>query len=192
VKRTPLVRKTRIPPVNRKRRVSKFARTYHSKARVRFVKSLPCAACGIVGYSENAHVLGNDGMSRKGHYTTIAPLCRTFVRSGRHQSCHSWFDIFPKSFATAHPSFNPARAAAETEQAWQAFLREGPVKRAGPCKTCAFFRQTYKHDIEREEYAYQEGTCVASQHWRTGVPAVPAWQTVITVDRDDVRECHVA
>lgn len=72
------------PPKRRnpKRKKSEFARCYHSRERVRWVKSMNCVACEIVhpyvalGAIDNAHVFGNDGMSRKGGYETIAPLCR--------------------------------------------------------------------------------------------------------------------
>lgn len=35
------------------------------------------------------------------------------------------------------------------------------------CKDCAFFGQTYRHDIEREDHAYQFGTCAKHKtDWR--------------------------
>ncbi len=79
MKRTPLARKSslkrggRVKPINAKRRKSEFARTYGSKARVAWVKSLPCLVCGM-GPSENAHVV-NGGTGRKGDCYAIVPLC---------------------------------------------------------------------------------------------------------------------
>lgn len=34
-----------------------------------------------------------------------------------------------------------------------------PNETTPTCKGCAFFGQTYKHDIVREDHAYQNGTC---------------------------------
>lgn len=65
-------RSGRIRP--KKRTPSEFARIYGSRARAKWVKSLPCAACAVVGYSENAHTV-NGGKSRKADHTTIIPLC---------------------------------------------------------------------------------------------------------------------
>jgi hypothetical protein len=89
MKRSPMPpRKSRIPRVNRQRRKSEFARCYHSKERVLFVKGLGCLVCtaiapifGIVsaGESHNAHT-SNEGKGRKGHYTTIIPLCASHHR----------------------------------------------------------------------------------------------------------------
>ena len=69
---------TRLNPVNQKRKASAFARAYHSKERVAFVKALPCVVCHQTP-SDNAHI-ENGGMGRKADYTTIVPLCRTHHR----------------------------------------------------------------------------------------------------------------
>lgn len=119
-----------IRKVNPKRRKSEFARTYHSKERVAFVRGLKCSACGVVGYSENAHVLGNGGMSRKADYTTIAPLCGTLdgVRTGNviiHSiGCHRVFDEYQEVFNRRYPDFNPEKAAADCESAWLLHIGE--------------------------------------------------------------------
>src|SRR5688500_2875319 len=76
-----LKRGKRVKPVNRKRRQAEFARCYHSKERVTWVKALPCGWCRLRGLvrvsvpSDNAHVV-TDGMGRKANYDAIAPLCR--------------------------------------------------------------------------------------------------------------------
>lgn len=113
---TRIERKTRLKPVNRKRKQSAFARQYGSKARVAWVKSLPCAACGVTGFSENAHLLGNDGAGRKGPYTEIGPLCSTRFLAG----CHAMYDTQRSAFNICFPTFNAERVAAETEAAWAA------------------------------------------------------------------------
>ena len=74
IQRRKPIRRSPVRKVNPKRKASEFARCYGSKARVAFVKALPCAACGRQGQSENAHAFG-DGAGRKGPYTAILPLC---------------------------------------------------------------------------------------------------------------------
>jgi hypothetical protein len=65
----------RLRARNPKRYAANLRRAYDSPERRAWVKTLPCVGCGVVGYSENAHVCGNDGAGRKGAATTIAPLC---------------------------------------------------------------------------------------------------------------------
>jgi hypothetical protein len=67
----PMKRAGRIKPKPRTR--SEFARIYGSKARVEWVKSLPCLICGR-GPCDNAHT-ENGGMGRKGDAASIVPLC---------------------------------------------------------------------------------------------------------------------
>ena len=139
--RTPIARGKRPNRSNTKRKAAEFARCYHSVERVEFVKRLPCAACGVVGYSQNAHV-GKDGKGagRKAHYTMIAPLCgprsipqldgRLFVWEG----CHSLFD------AHCLPAFTPEKAqlaADRTHAQWMAYAAglDELVAPAGPSST---------------------------------------------------------
>lgn len=81
-------RKTAMRKRNPKRRVSEFARCYHSRERVRFVKGLACVACVALhplfvfvknGERDNAHTV-TDGAGRKAGYETIVPLCRSHHR----------------------------------------------------------------------------------------------------------------
>ena len=118
---TPLRAKTRMKSVNRERRSKNFPRTYHSVERVLFVKTLPCVGCGIRGYSVNAHTK-NEGKSRKGHYTTIVPLC--CERLGA-EGCHYLLDkeLGREAFEKL-AGVNLERAAAETERLWQQFQKE--------------------------------------------------------------------
>lgn len=72
---------------NAKRAKSEFARCFHSKERVAWIKSLPCVVCGAIspifnlvrGRSDNAHT-AKDGMGRRAGYETIVPLCRSHHR----------------------------------------------------------------------------------------------------------------
>ncbi len=122
--RTPLKRKRRmkrgkVKPVNKARRLKEFVRCYGSAERVEWVRLRECMACGVEGFSENAHVLGNDGMGRKGDCKTIAPLCGTrFMTLG----CHPMLDTDPTKFRERFPAFNAKRAARETQKAWEAYL----------------------------------------------------------------------
>lgn len=76
-RKVPLRRTGRVKPVNRKRKQSEFARCYHSKARVAWVKALPCAVSGCPNTPcDNAHVV-NAGASRKADYLYVIPLCKT-------------------------------------------------------------------------------------------------------------------
>lgn len=143
MKRTALVRKT---PLRRRgpryakvhartvaarpaRKAEEFARVYHSDARVTFVKSLPCAACGVVGYSVNAHV-GTEGKggSRKANFDQITPLCRSRTTgeydagrkvlkgvTGCHERSH-WSGLA----AIGWTQDTADAAAAKTEAAWRA------------------------------------------------------------------------
>lgn len=101
------MKRTKLKPVNRKRRQSEFCRCYHSRARVAWVKSLHCVWCGVAG-CDNAHT-ETDGMGRKAGYETIVPLCRR---------CHSAFDEF------RWPLDNPAHreflrwSAPKVQAAW--------------------------------------------------------------------------
>lgn len=74
-RRTPLRRKTRLRSSNPKRKRTEWQRAYHSKARVEFVKRLPCALSDVIGLPArvNAHTKSG-GVGRKADYTTIIPL----------------------------------------------------------------------------------------------------------------------
>ncbi len=117
----------RPKPRNAKRRASEFERCYHSLDRVVFVNHLPCASCGAepTAYEDrdfveisNAHTR-NGGMSRKGGYKTIVPLCVRLFGPGCHgrQHQHGW-SVLP---ALDTPGKRQS-AAARTEAAWLASL----------------------------------------------------------------------
>jgi hypothetical protein len=111
IKRTSgLARTATLPRVNRKRRQSEFARTYGSKARVAFVKSLPCVVrhCGDWRI-ENAHT-ETGGMGRKADASTIAPICQR-----HHRELHQ---VGTHTFQAVH-RVDLAACAAATDAAWQ-------------------------------------------------------------------------
>ena len=116
-RRTPL-RKTRVRKVNRPRKAREFARCYHSRERVEFVRSLPCANCGIVGYSQNAHT-ENGGAGRKGDYTTIIPLCGPHGFPGFiYEGCHARWDRHEIP-TTLDREFAAQATAEHVERLWQ-------------------------------------------------------------------------
>lgn len=110
---SPIARGKRPNAVNKERKDKNWKRAYHSEARVKFVERLPCAACGDTNLPlrDNAHTK-NDGASRKGHYTTIIPLC-----SRCHGKQHGINGGWMKIGMTAE---GRERAAANTEALWLA------------------------------------------------------------------------
>lgn len=111
--RTPMPRgRTRVKPVNAKRRKSEFARCYESRARVAWIKSLPCLArgqgyCG--GDIQNAHT-ATGGTGRKADASTVVPLCLK-----HHAALHT---IGARTFASIH-RLDLAAEAARVEGLWQ-------------------------------------------------------------------------
>lgn len=115
------VQPKRSAGIKRKSRSAKdFRRIYGSKQRVEFVKSLPCAACHAVGYSENAHVApaSEKGTGYKAGFLWIVPLCGDLPGD---YGCHTMRDERRGEFDARFPDFDPVRAAAETEQMWQSY-----------------------------------------------------------------------
>jgi hypothetical protein len=107
--------RTRTP-----RKPSEFARIYHSRARVRWVKSLPCVACEAASWlfgdapmprSQNAHT-ETGGMGYKAGYETIVPLCA---------SHHRRYDEHKAPFDTDEARQAIKDAAAATQAAWERY-----------------------------------------------------------------------
>ena len=116
-------RRVRVKARNPERAAKNFVRCYESQERVEFVKSLPCAACGVYGFSVNAHLLGNAGMSRKGNADEIGPLCDSHYPD-RHRDrlllgCHQLYDEHQEQFRQRFPQFNALQVAMDTEVAWR-------------------------------------------------------------------------
>ena len=95
----------------RVRRKSEFARCYHSRSRVQFVKVMGCSTCGWESGEpiENAHTGTRSGAGRKAGYETIVPFCR---------SCHREYDAGRYQFCKAR-NFAFVKRAAAVESAWQ-------------------------------------------------------------------------
>ena len=111
-------------PIKKKpRSKAERLRIYGPPGRVEFVKSLPCAACGVVGYSENAHVppKGEAGTGYKADYRFIVPLCgpRPWNAAGQmFIGCHEQYDDVQWAFDMEHPDFDAEKACAQTETLW--------------------------------------------------------------------------
>lgn len=96
-----------VKKVNRKRKASEFARCYHSKRRVSWVKGLPSVVSGE-SPCDNVHVRG-DGAGRKAGYEYIIPLTRA-----EHRELHQ---IGARSFERKCKVFLLMEAA-RTMSAW--------------------------------------------------------------------------
>jgi hypothetical protein len=130
LRKTPIARTTRLKSTgrikpNRKRTAKTKLASSGSLARRKFIATLPCAACYVVGYSQGAHVLGNGGMGKKKGPLTIAPLCgpRPGIRA-MYPGCHWLYDNQRWQFYEINPGFHAERAAEQTEQAYQHHLAE--------------------------------------------------------------------
>ncbi len=113
--------------VNHKRKRVTHEKAHGPKARGEWIATLPCAACGVVGYSQPAHVLGCAGMGLKKGPESMAPLCGPrFVIVGLiqrlYQGCHRFFDTSRSEFYVQFPAFNPEIEASRQDAAWRASL----------------------------------------------------------------------
>lgn len=99
-------------PRTRKRTTSESFRVYGGKARVEWVKSLPCivASGECAGPIENAHT-ENGGLSRKAGYETVAPICHAH-HGLLHRQGARWFQT--------HYAVDLKAAAANTHATWEA------------------------------------------------------------------------
>jgi hypothetical protein len=128
IRKTPIRRSSKPIPRSRPRKVGpnkarNWKRAYGSKARVEFVKSLPCAACGVVGYSENAHLppKGEAGTGYKADSRFIAPMCGLHPTRSIPEGvpgCHEMYDEDRSWFRGMFPDFDAEKACEATERAW--------------------------------------------------------------------------
>ena len=116
--------------VNRKRKAANLERAHGPAERREWIKTLPCANCGIVGYSEGAHIR-NGGMSRKADARFTIALCASrvaliggvnFPISGCHYAQHRYGWTY---LATLDTPEKREAAAARTEQLWLAHRSAG-------------------------------------------------------------------
>lgn len=109
------LRKTRVRPVNRKRRAKERLRAYGPPARRAWVASLPCGVHPVwhglcdAGPRDNAHI-ESGGAGRKADSDTVIPLCRR-----HHETLHR---VGRVSFERRY-GVDLAALAAATELAWR-------------------------------------------------------------------------
>lgn len=99
----------------------RFARTYHSVERVEFVKTLGCIVRGCTRrVIHNAHSGKGGGVSFKGPYTEIFPICDI-----HHSLLHDRGKSYFASVTGVH-SEDIATEAVWTEQRWRRHLHDQP------------------------------------------------------------------
>lgn len=119
LKRSAIKRKHRKP--------SEFKRIYGPKGYVEWIHEQPCIACGVVGFSECAHIK-TGGMGRKDDWTDTVPLCGLkpigvgYSVSGCHEAFHNWGR---KTFELVH-DLDLTVAATATQNAYKEFKGEIP------------------------------------------------------------------
>lgn len=124
---TPIKRKTRVRPINRKRKAKTFARAYGGSARAEFVKGMACIVGRIQEYPKcwgdmvNAHIKG-DGAGRKADARFCVPLCVY-----HHDQLH---ELQPRLFQLGY-GVNLEEAAKATEMAWQLVSNVRPIEQRG-------------------------------------------------------------
>lgn len=85
--RKPIQRGAKPRAVNPKRRRETFKADFHSKAFVEFLHALPCAICGVEGFSQAAHIVSRGAGGKAAN--NLVPLCGSaFGVDG----CHAAFD----------------------------------------------------------------------------------------------------
>ena len=120
-------RTTRIKGANRKRKAANLERAHGPAERRAWMSTLPCANCGIVGYSEGAHIK-NGGMSRKADARFTIPLCTSRYYIGWIVGCHPNQHGVNGGWHLLGQLDTPEKreaAAARTEQLWLAHRSAG-------------------------------------------------------------------
>lgn len=107
---TPIPRRKPVKKRNPARQAKDWPRKYGSLERVLFVQAMPCLKCHRVP-SENAHT-ENEGKGRKGHHTTVVPLCT---------DCHTKYDRHHFPFNDDMHRESVKAYAVTVEHAWQQF-----------------------------------------------------------------------
>lgn len=102
---------------------SERERIYGPKGYVEWIHEQPCIACGVVGFSEVAHIK-TGGMGRKDDWTRTVPLCG--VRpgfAGLYMGCHRFHDEYPTNFHDAHGNLLLDVVADAINRAWHSRRR---------------------------------------------------------------------
>lgn len=110
------------PEPKRKSKVAEERRKYGPKERREWVKSLPCAACKVEGYSQNAHAK-TGGTGKKSSYENIVPLCGPHPKDAQGnltEGCHRWQHRDPEQFHLRY-GLDMETEAAKVEAKWLEF-----------------------------------------------------------------------
>ena len=121
IRRTPMPRatkpmkRTRLAPVNRKRKARRFEAAYHSPGFIAWVHSLACAVPGCARTDIHAaHVVSR---ARGGTWQDVAPLC-----GSHHDDQHRLgVGLFNQKYG-----IDLAGIAAAVALRWKAFIRPSP------------------------------------------------------------------
>jgi hypothetical protein len=134
IERTQLAKSQKpIPKVNKKRQAREMPRKFGTPTRRRWVKAQDCSACGVEGWSVNAHV-GREGAgaSRKANHDQIAPLCRSrrayspeYGCVMETEGCHELSHRDPAKFAARFPWWNAEEQCAATQRKWERYVEMG-------------------------------------------------------------------
>lgn len=111
------MRKSRLNPVNRKRREREFERAYGGSVRSKWVKTLRCIVTLRYGTEDdpidNVHI-ETGGISRKADADKVVPMLRS-----KHRELHK---IGQETFARKYPWVDLEKSAEETEKSWQSHI----------------------------------------------------------------------
>ncbi len=118
-RKQPLKRRGSPRPVNTARKAREFARSFHSRARVEFVQSLPCIVCGRTP-SDSAHIEVL-GMGIKADASKTVPLCTLWLDGNIGRGHHWELDNGDGRRAGFEQRYHVdlTAAAARTDAAWR-------------------------------------------------------------------------
>lgn len=122
----PIARRKPVKRVNAKRKAKAFTFSYGSMERVQFVRQQPCANCGVVGQTENAHGHHEKrGKGQKASALSIIPLCGPWqTGTYRYVGCHAKYDRHELPWLTHEKT---AVMASNLEAAFQKHQQENPI-----------------------------------------------------------------
>lgn len=120
-------------PRRKPRKPSETLRIYGPKGYVEWIHEQPCIACGVVGFSECAHIK-TGGMGRKDDWTRTVPLCGPHWVAGGfgYGGAYEYFGCHRRLHAEGAESFGRCwlidfkQASASTRKLWLEF--SGAIK----------------------------------------------------------------
>lgn len=118
----------RSKPRKRSRKKSERERIYGPPGYVEWIHEQPCIACGVVGFSEVAHVKSG-GMGRKSDWTDTVPLCgyRGTSRIDYTLGCHAMLHAFGRPALEKRHDIDLEVAAISTQERWNSHQQESSI-----------------------------------------------------------------